>query len=489
MTVWLPIALPAAAAVVTFLLGERRAKLRNAVNLAGAMAAIVATVTLVVAAYSGDLVSAGVPMVPGHELAVEADLLGLLFATVATVLWGVTLVYAIGYMAHERDQARFFGFFALCVSAANGVALARDPLSLFIFYEMLSLSTYPLVVHTGTPEAMAAGRRYLLYALGGGAALLAGTAWIVALAGPVEFVPGGSLAGVAENTDALRAIFALMAVGFGVKAALMPLHGWLPAAMVAPAPVSALLHAVAVVKAGVFGIIRLVNELYGPALTRSLGVSTPLAIVAAVTIVFAGVIAMRQDDFKRRLAYSTVAQLSYITLGTALCTPLAAAGAVAHLAHHAAMKITMFFTAGSMAETIHVKKLSGMAGVARRMPLTMGAFAVAAFALAGVPPLAGFASKWLLGTGAYESGQLWGLGVYAASGALALGYMMPILIASLRPAAHERPSGPESDPRLLLPIILMALVTIVLGVTAGVPGSPIHWAMTAVAPSFEGWRP
>lgn len=489
MMAWLPIALPLLAGVITFLLGERRSALRIAVNLASAAAAGVSTVMLVVAAYGGDVVRSGIAIVPGHQLAVASDLLGLLFASVATLLWGVTLVYAIGYMGHQRDCARFFGFFALCVAAANGVALARDPLTLFIFYEMLSLSTYPLVVHTGTPEAIAAGRKYLVYALGGGAALLAGTAWLIGLAGPLEFVPGGALADVAEHTGALRAIFALMVIGFGVKAALMPLHGWLPAAMVAPAPVSALLHAVAVVKAGVFGIIRLVNELYGPQLATSLGVALPLAAVAALAIIIASIIALRQDDLKRRLAFSTVAQLSYITLGTALCTPLAAAGAVAHLAHHAVMKITMFFTAGSLAETVHVKKLGEMGGVARRMPLTMASFAVAAFALAGVPPLAGFASKWLLGSGAYESGQTWGLVVYAASGALALGYMMPILIASLGRGQHEAANGLESDVRLLVPIVAVAIVSVVFGLTAGLPGSPVHWALKAIAPSFGGWTP
>lgn len=489
MTVWLPVLVPLVTGIATFALGEGRSKARAAVNLAGAALASGTVISLVVGAYSGTVRAGEVPLLPGLPLTMHGDLLGLLFSAVATVLWGVTLVYAIGYMDHARDRARFFGFFAWCIAAANGVALAADPLSLFLFYEILSLTTYPLVVHSGTPEALAAGRKYLYYALGGGAALLIGVAWLAAIAGPVRFTPGGALGALSGHETELRVIFGLLAGGFGVKAALVPLHGWLPGAMVAPAPVSSLLHAVAVVKAGVFGIIRLVNELYGPELATSLGVAQVLAVVAAVGIIFGSVVALRQDDLKRRLAYSTIAQLSYITLGTALCSPLAAAGALAHLAHHAVMKITMFFTAGSLAETLHVKTLSGLPGVARRMPITMTSFAVAAFALAGIPPLAGFASKWMLGAGAAEGGSVWALLVYVASGALALGYMVPILTASLREGNQPARTGTESDPRMLWPIVIVAILSVVFGVTAGMPGSPAHWAVTAIAPSFGGWTP
>lgn len=489
MTAWLPILIPALVGVITFVLGETRSGARHAVNLLGAGASAAIVVWLAYGAYGGEVASSAIPMLPGIELGMHADLTGMLFSAVASVLWFVTLIYAIGYMDHARDRARFFGFFALCIAAANGVALASDPISLFLFYEILSLTTYPLVVHSGTAEARAAGRKYLLYALTGGTALLLGVSWLTVLAGQTPFTPGGALADVTGQTAALRTIFALMVAGFGVKAALMPLHGWLPGAMVAPAPVSSLLHAVAVVKAGVFGMIRLVNELYGPELATSLGVAQVLSVLAAVSIIVASVIALRQDDLKKRLAYSTIAQLSYITLGVALCSPLAAAGALAHLAHHAFMKITMFFTAGSLAETVHVKKLSQMGGLARRMPVTMTSFAVAAFALAGIPPLAGFASKWLLGAGAVETGATWALIVYVAAGALAMGYMVPILFASLRTGDLGRPDGIESDPRMLWPIVAVAAVSIVMGLAAGVPGSPAHWALSAVLPSFGGVMP
>lgn len=484
MSAWLPVLLPALVSVATFSLGERRDRTRVATNLVGAVASAIAVITLAVGAFGGATAAGSVPLLPDVPLAVTADLLGLFFASVATVLWCVTLVYAFGYMDRAKDQARFFGFFALCIAAANGVALADDPVSFFLFYEILSLATYPLVVHSGTPEALAAGRKYLFYAIGGGTALLVGMVWLHAIAGPTPFAPGGALGHVEGHTSALRAIFALMVLGLGVKAALMPLHGWLPGAMVAPAPVSSLLHAVAVVKAGVFGIVRLVNELYGPELATSLGVAQPLAIAAAVSIVVASVIALRQDDLKRRLAFSTIAQLSYITLGTALCTPLAAVGALAHLAHHAVMKITMFLTAGSLAETLHIKRVSELAGVARRMPLTMASFAAAALGLAGIPPLAGFYSKWLLGVGAAEGGARWATFVYVVSGALAMGYMLPILLTSLRPGKLGSPDGPESDLRMLAPIVLVGVATLVTGLSAGLPGSPVGWALRAVGPSF-----
>ncbi len=489
MTAWLPVLLPLAVSIVTFVAGEARERTRAVVNFGGAVASSAAVGTLVVSAYGGEVRTGAVEMLPGIGLAVHGDLLGLLFATVASALWVVTLVYAFGYMSHERDRARFFGFFALCIAAANGVALADDPVSFFVFYEVLSLATYPLVVHSGSPKALSAGRTYLMYALGGGAALLAGLVWLTVIAGPVSFTPGGALGHVTGRDGELRAIFALLAGGLGVKAALIGLHRWLPEAMVAPAPVSALLHAVAVVKAGAFGFVRLVNELYGPGLTTSLGVALPLALVAAATIVFGSVVALRQDDIKARLAYSTIAQLSYIVLGTALCSPLAAVGALAHLAHHAVLKIAMFFTAGSLAETIGVKRLSELDGAGNRMPLTMRSFALAAFGLAGIPPFLGFWSKWPLGIGAVDAGAPWAAVLYALSGALAVGYLAPLVFRGVPAGGAERAGGPESDPRLLWPIVAVAIAGLALALASGLPGTPVDWAARALAPSFGGWTP
>jgi formate hydrogenlyase subunit 3/multisubunit Na+/H+ antiporter MnhD subunit len=337
-------------------------------------------------------------------------------------------------------------------------------------------------VHRGTRRSLAAGGTYLVYTLSGGVLLFVGTAWLTALAGPVDFASGGAMVDtlIHEHPRALRAIFALLVAGLAVKAAIVPLHGWLPVAMIAPAPVSALLHAVAVVKAGAFGILRVVYDVYGVQAATDLGVLTWLAGFATITILFGSLRALVQDDLKRRLAYSTVSQLSYITLGAALATPLALTGAVVHLVHQGLMKITLFFCAGNLSETLGVKRVSEMAGVGRRMPWTMRAFAVAALGMIGTPPIAGFVSKWYLGAGALSSGDGWALAVLVASGLLNAAYFLPILkTAWFEPAREAWPvsSGRlETSWMLLLPPLVTAALSLLVGVCAGVDASPLAWA-------------
>ncbi len=256
---------------------------------------------------------------PNLELLLHADALSMLFVTLSALLWLVTTVYAIGYLEHSPHRSRFFGFFSLCVSATVGLALAGNLVTFVMFYEFLTLATYPLVAHKGSHEARKAARLYLAYTFTGGLLLLVAVVWLKSIAGPLTFVQGGILDSLpAETHSALRWIFLLMIVGLGVKAALVPLHGWLPKAMVAPAPVSALLHAVAVVKAGAFGIVRVVYDVYGVEFAAVLGVLVPLGIVVAFTIVYGSTLALFQDELKKRLAYSTVSQVSYIVLGTAI---------------------------------------------------------------------------------------------------------------------------------------------------------------------------
>ena len=327
-----------------------------------------------------------------------------LFVTLSTVLWLLTTIYAIGYLEGSPHRSRFFGFFSLCVTATVGVALAGNLITFVIFYELLTLATYPLVVHRGTEVARRAGQTYLAYTVSGGALLLLATVWLYTLTGSLEFTPQGFL-WRREHGPVLVIIFALLIAGFGVKAALVPLHGWLPQAMVAPAPVSALLHAVAVVKAGAFGIVRVVYDVFGVEFAASLGVMQPLAWLAAVTIIYGSLRALFQDDLKRRLAFSTVSQVSYIALGVAIVGPIATIGGIVHLVHQGLMKITLFFCAGNLAETLGVHKISEMNGAGRRMPWTMAAFTVGAFGMIGAPPIAGFISKWYLGLGALETGQ------------------------------------------------------------------------------------
>jgi len=350
---------------------------------------------------------------------------------------------------------------------------------------------------------------YLAYTLAGGAALLLAVVWLHMLVGPFDFDAGASLARFGDQQrPALVAIFFLFIAALGVKAALVPLHGWLPIAMVAPAPVSALLHAVAVVKAGAFGIVRVVYDVYGVQFSEQLGVTTPLAVLASVTIVYGSLRALFQDDLKRRLAYSTVSQVSYIVLGVAVVGPSATTGGVVHLVHQGLMKITLFFCAGNVAETLGLHRISQLHGVGRRLPWTMAAFTVAAFGMMGTPPLAGFVSKWYLGLGALEAARPWVIAVLAASTLLNAAYFLPVLYV----AWFARREGPwPTTPRtaadaaagrrretawgLLLPPLATALLVLAVGLLADSPISPLYWTRLIVArayapaTSFDGEAP
>ncbi|CAG0898493.1 unnamed protein product, partial [Cyprideis torosa] len=315
-----------------------------------------------------------------------------------------------------------------CVSATTGISLSGNLFTFILWYELLTLSTYPLVIHKGTAQALHAGKTYLAYTLFGGALLLVAFVWINTLAGPVEFAEQGSLAHVMhEHELQLKIIFALLVVGFGVKSAFVPLHGWLPEAMVAPAPVSALLHAVAVVKAGAFGLVRIVYDLYGLDLCIRLSVMPPLALLSSITIIYGSLKALSQNDLKRRLAYSTVSQVAYIALGISILGPTASTGGIVHLVHQGLMKITLFFCAGNYAEKHAIHKVSEMDGIAKQMPWTTLAFSLASFGMIGVPPMAGFISKYYLGIGCIETGQPWVLLVLISSSLLNAAYFLPIL--------------------------------------------------------------
>jgi len=395
-------------------------------------------------------------------------------------------------LENSPNRGRFFGFFSLCVSATAGIALSANLLTFLVFYEMLTLTTYPLVVHRGTPEAIRGGRIYLAYTVSGGAVLLLAIVWLQSIVGPIEFTEGGFLADAGSDyRTTFRWIFVLLIAGFGVKATLVPLHGWLPEAMVAPAPVSALLHAVAVVKAGAFGIVRVVYDVFGVEYCSQLGVATPLAIAASITVVYGSLRAMYQDDLKRRLAFSTISQVSYIVLGTAIVGPLATTGGIVHLVHQGLMKITLFFTAGNLAETLGVHKVSQLNGVARRMPGTMLAFTIGALGMIGVPPMAGFVSKWYLGSGAIEANQLWVTAVLATSTVLNAIYLLPIVYV----AWFKQPDGPwphdqgrgrfETRLSLLVPPMATALFTVLVALLASMPFSPLDWARFIVSREYQ----
>jgi multicomponent Na+:H+ antiporter subunit D len=478
--------------VIIFFLREDQPRLRIILNMFGATIKLILVGELLWGVYHGRQFESRLSLLPGLDLVLNADALSMLFVALSTLLWFVTTVYAIGYLENSPHRSRFFGFFSLCVSATIGIALAGNLVTFFIFYELLTLSTYPLVVHRGTREALKAGKVYLAYTLIGGTVLLAGVAWLRALAGPLDFSETGILSARADLDPAtLTIIFVLLIGGLGVKAALVPLHGWLPKAMVAPAPVSSLLHAVAVVKAGAFGIVRVVYDVYGVEFAQRLGLLTPLAIVAAFTIVYGSVRALYQDELKKRLAYSTVSQVSYIALGVAIAGPISTIGGIVHLVHQGIMKITLFFCAGNFAETLGVHRISEMHGVGRRMPWTMGAFTLGALGMIGVPPLAGFISKWYLASGALVAGDSWVLWVLTTSSVLNAAYFLPILyVAWFKPATgpwpqeHVHPRF-EAPLALLWPPLFTGALALLIGVVAASPWSPLNWAQLIAAREYK----
>jgi formate hydrogenlyase subunit 3/multisubunit Na+/H+ antiporter MnhD subunit len=415
---------------LAILAAYRRPNLRETVTLAVALGKFGIIASMVPGVLAGNVYvwSLG-GFVVDIPFELRADALGMLFAVLASLLWIITSLYSIGYMRglDEHSQTRYFASFAMSLSAAVGVAFASNLLVLFVFYEVLTVATYPLVAHDETREARAAGRKYLTYTFGGGVAVLAGTVFVYWLTGTVSFTPGG-IAGLASADPTLaRAAFTMLAAGFGVKAGLMPLHSWLPDAMVAPTPVSGLLHAVAVVKSGVFGIARVVLDVFGPETVSELGVGLPLAVVAAITLLAASVIALRKDHLKQRLAYSTVSQLSYIVLGLAILSPDAITGGLLHIPAHAFMKLTLFFCAGIIHVETHTDYISEMAGIGKRMPVTMAAFAVAAAGMAGIPIVAGFVSKFYLLVGTVSTGNTVFTVALLVSGVLNVAYFWPVV--------------------------------------------------------------
>lgn len=477
--------------LVIFFLKEESHRLRTWLNLLGAGFKLILVAALLWGVREGQVYSWSFEFLPGLPIALGADANSVLFVTLSTVLWFWTTLYAVGYLEHSPHRSRFFGFFSLCVTATTGIALSANLITFLVFYELLTVSTYPLVVHRGTPDAMRGGRTYLTYTLAGGAVLLLAVVWFYSLAGPVPFKERGVIqALMTDHSGELRVLFLLFMLGIGVKAAIVPLHGWLPKAMVAPAPVSSLLHAVAVVKAGAFGIVRIVYDLYGVENAAKLGVLQPLALVAGVTIVYGSVRALFQDELKKRLAYSTVSQVSYIVLGTAILGPLATMGGLIHLVHQGIMKITLFFGAGNYAETLGIHRVSEMNGVGRRMPLTTAAFTIAALGMIGVPPLAGYISKWYLKKGAVTAGHEWVAVVLAVSSLLNAAYFLPILCRAwfLNPPKawpHEHDFGKwETNWMLLTAPLVTAALVVWAGVFAESPFSPLAWVKLIAAREY-----
>jgi multicomponent Na+:H+ antiporter subunit D len=400
---------------------------------------------------------------PGVYLQFRVDAFGMIFALLASGLWIAVSIYSIGYMRglKEHAQTRYFFCFAMAIFGAVGAALSANLLTLYMFYEILTISTFPLVAHKETPDAIKAGRKYLAYLLTGAAFVLFSIGLTYCLTGSLDFVAGGFVGGHGSR-NLLRLLFITFIIGFGSKAAVMPIHEWLPSAMIAPTPVSGLLHAVAVVKAGVFCCLRVILYVFGPNLLSDLGIWLILAYFVSFTVIMANLIALTQDNLKRRLAFSTINNLSIIILGAALLSSNAIKGSMIHIPFHGFMKITLFLCAGSIYVKTHKELISEMDGIGRLMPFTMGSFTIGALGLTGIPPVCGFISKWYLCLGAIEAKQLIFLSVFLISALLDAAYFFPIVYGSF----FKKPNGMnprfnEAPLLVVVPIVVTAIFSII----------------------------
>ena len=461
------LALPAAAALIIPLF-RNHPNLREAVTLVTATLLFATVLSILPHVLGGEKPAyEGIEIVDGVAFAFRVEALGMLFALIASGLWIVNSIYSIGYMRgnDEKRQTGFYVCFAIALCATMGIAFSANLLTLFLFYEILTISTYPLVIHKGDAAAMRGGRIYLGLLLGTSMLLLLPAIFITyALAGTLDFRAGGILPSTVGG-GMVGLLFALYLYGIG-KAALMPLHFWLPAAMVAPTPVSALLHAVAVVKAGVFTVTKVAIYIFGIDRLEFTGQAGWATALAGTTVIAASLVALRQDNLKKRLAYSTVSQLSYVILGVAVLAPISLIGAAMHIAAHAVSKITLFFAAGSIHTAAHLTEISQLDGIGRRMPWTMGAFAVGAISMIGLPPTAGFLGKWFILTGAMETSNWLAVTVIVTSTVLNALYFLPIVYRAFfrEPApAHDghAPHGEAPWP-IVLALTITATATIVL---------------------------
>ncbi len=446
---------------------RHNANVREGVTLLSSTLIAILVVMLAVRFFDGESFSLTlIEPLPGLAIAFKIEALGMLFALVAGLLWVVTSIYAIGYMRghHEQNQTRFFAAFAVSISATMGIAFSANLITLFFFYELLTLATYPLVTHAGSAEAKRGGRVYLGILLGTSIGLfLLGILVTWTLTGRVDFQAGGILSGHIDPAWA-GLLYALFLFGIG-KAAVMPFHRWLPAAMVAPTPVSALLHAVAVVKAGVFTLLKVTIYIFGSDFILSNDITGGLIWMAAATILIASLVAMTKDNLKARLAYSTVSQLSYIVLGAMLASKAGLMGASMHIAMHAFAKITLFFAAGAILVASHKKCVSELDGLGRAMPVTFIAFLIGTLGIIGLPPFGGMWSKWYLALGAVETTQLLLLAVLMTSSLLNIIYLLPIPIR----AFFSKPEGGqhyteivEAPKSMLLAMVLTSSACIIL---------------------------
>ena len=448
-------------------LAGRWANLRESITLGSAAAVMISVFALLTRFQNGERFTLElIEPLPGLPIVFDIEALGMLFALVAGILWLVTSIYAIGYMRshHEQNQTRFFAMFAVAIGSTLMIAFSGNMFTLFLGYEILTVSTYPLVAHAGTPSARRGARTYLGILLGTSIGLqLLAILITYAMTGTLDFREGGILAGEV-NPFWAGLLYALYVFGIG-KAAVMPFHRWLPAAMVAPTPVSALLHAVAVVKAGVFTVLKVTIYIFGPELLHDSGATNWVIWFAGATILLASLIAMTKDNLKARLAYSTVSQLSYIVLGAMLLNPAGLVGGSLHIIMHAFAKITLFFGAGAILIAAHKTRVSELDGLGRAMPITFGTFLIATLSIIGLPPLGGVWSKWYLVMGTIDAGHWVLLGILMASSLLNIAYLLPIPVRAFfaKAPGDETHNGIKEAPAsCLTAMVITALACLVL---------------------------
>jgi len=449
----------------------KRANLREACSFLAAATLFALTASLIPAVRAGKLLHCTVfELLPGLSLSLRADALSMIFALSASFLWVLTVFYSAGYMRGlaEHAQTRFNACFALALFGAIGCAFADNLFTLYLFYEIVSVTTYPLVAHHQDQEGYEGGRKYLVYlTTTAKGLLLPAMVLLYVLSGSLDFATNIRTGIIPPDVHRglVTALYVCCLLGFA-KNGVMPLHHWLPGAMVAPTPVSALLHAVAVVKVGVFSTVRTMLYVFGVDRMDALNLGLPTAYFVSFTILAASVVALSKDNLKLRLAYSTVSQLSYVILGVALLKPAAIEGGLVHIANHAFAKITLFFCAGAIYVAAHKKNISEMGGLGRAMPFTFGAFAVAALSMIGAPPVAGFISKWYLLLGALDAGSLLVIGVLVLSTILNAAYFVPVVYHGFfgPPSPADAPLRyAEAHPAMVVPLSLTALISVVIG--------------------------
>lgn len=504
----LAVGIPAIFALVILVWEKKSEKLISQLALSATVVTFVLVSLMVFPSLRGIIFQIFVVyMAPQIWMHFRVDSLGLVFGLTSAAIWFLATLYSLGYMKGEHARRRFYSFWLFCLAWTMGIAFAGNLFTFFIFYEFLSLSTYPLIVQEGTSAAVSAGKKYLIYILVGSSFILFGILFTFSLANSLILWKPGILSPKIDYRP-LALLFTTFIIGFGVKGALVPFHGWvLDAHPEAPAPASALLSGV-MVNAGAFGIMRVIYNVFGTSLVRELGFGIILAYAASLTIIVASIMALAQDNLKRRLAYSTVGQISYIILGTALLNPITAWGGIVHIANHAFMKSTLFLCSGIILKKAGKRNISELAGIGYRLPITMTVFAVAAFGMIGTPPLAGFTSKWLLGWGALAANKPIFLLVLLASGLLGAAYFLPIISTAFFEKPRLNPSSEESlalasgirtqsevisagwelkhvPLTMLIPPIIGAICTIILGLFVLTPGLAFSLAKVAVKSFFK----